>query len=542
MKSQTILRLLFFTIILLAYKIIACQSSMDTLNWSSHQKNGCVHLKEVLTKIDTSASMISMIEGCRCAIKLKNGDLALQYLHLAKAKGYQDQIIAKILEARSYAILKEDLKAVEILKELSNKIDLFRIMNIEEIRELSFRNPDVMKLYQASQPSFDVFTFIISVVSFLGFFIGLLFFIKGTHFLQLRWLSVFIVNFSIIMTSFVLYWTKFNFSFPYLNEWWHSLYLLIGPIFYFYVRTVSGFRHQAMFVGLHFLPFFMCVLVFANAGLFYPFTKEQTTSSGLFISIFQSMPLKLFSLSLYFVMSYLTIKGDWLVDSYVKKWIQYLFIFFGLFILANVVYFACTFWEGFNREWDYGISAWMAAGIIGVATMGFLESKYLSFQHPIGNPTQQNLQQNVKIHQMAENAENNQATEVKKYKTSPLTSTVSNSIKLKLDRFMSEQRLYQREDLRLQDIADLLGLHRNQVSQVINENYNLNFFEWVNRYRIYHAADMLSVPNCPYTISQVGFESGFNNKVTFYKTFRQYFQCTPLEYVSRLERERALMS
>ncbi|MBP6567420.1 MAG: AraC family transcriptional regulator, partial [Saprospiraceae bacterium] len=46
----------------------------------------------------------------------------------------------------------------------------------------------------------------------------------------------------------------------------------------------------------------------------------------------------------------------------------------------------------------------------------------------------------------------------------------------------------------------------------------------------------------PYTISQVGFESGFNNKVTFYKTFRQYFQCTPLEYVSRLERERALMS
>jgi AraC-like DNA-binding protein len=515
---------------------------MDTINWASHQKNGCVHLKEVLTNIDTSTSMTSMIEGCRCAIKLKNGDLALQYLHLAKAKGYQDLIIAKILEARAYAVLKEDLKAVDILKELSDKIDLFRVMNIEEIRELSFRNPDVMKLYQASQPSFDVFTFIISVVSFLGFFIGLLFFIKGAHFIQLRWLSVFIVNFSIIMTSFVLYWTKFNFSFPFLNELWHSLYLLIGPIFYFYVRTVSGFRHQAMFVGLHLLPFFMCVLVFANAGLFYPFTKEQSTSSGLFISIFQSMPLKLFSLSLYFVMSYLSIIGDWLLDSYVKKWIQYLFIFFGLFILANIVYYGCTFWEGFNREWDYGISAWMAAGIIGVATMGFLESKYLSFQHPIGNPSQQNLHQNEKIHQMAGNAENNQATEVKKYKTSPLTSTVSNSIKLKLDRFMSEQRLYQREDLRLQDIADLLGLHRNQVSQVINENYNLNFFEWVNRYRINHAADMLAVPNCPFTISQVGFESGFNNKVTFYKTFRQYFQCTPLEYVSRLERERALMS
>jgi len=542
MKWQTVLRLLFFTIILLASKIITCQSSFDTINWTYHQKNGCVHLKEALTNIDTSSSITSLIEGCRCALKLKNGDLALQYLYLAKAKGYQDQIIAKILEARSYAILKEDLKSVEILKELSDKIDLFRVMNIDEIRELSFRNPDVMELYQASQPSFDVFTFIISVVSFLGFFIGLLFFIKGTQFSQLRWLSAFIINFSIIMTSFVLYWTKFNSSFPYLNEWWHSLYLLIGPIFYFYVRMVAGFRHQAMFAGLHLLPFFMCVLVFANSGLLFPFTQEQTPSSGLFIAIFQSMPIKLLSLSFYFVMSYLSIKGDWLVDSYVKKWIQYLFIFFGLFILANVVYYGCIFWEGFNRDWDYGISAWMAAGIIGIATMGFLESKYLSFQHPIGNPSQQKLTQNEKIHQITGNAVNNQEAEVKKYKTSPLTSTVSNSIKLKLDRFMSEQRLYQREDLRLQDIADLLGLHRNQVSQVINENYNLNFFEWVNRYRIYHAADMLSIPTCPYTISQVGFESGFNNKVTFYKTFRQYFQCTPLEFVSRLERERALMS
>ena len=542
MKWQTVLRLLFFTIILLASKIITCQSSFDTINWTFHQKNGCVHLKEALPNIDTSSSITSLIEGCRCALKLKNGDLALQYLYLAKAKGYQDQIIAKILEARSYAILKEDLKSVEILKELSDKIDLFRVMNIDEIRELSFRNPDVMELYQASQPSFDVFTFIISVVSFLGFFIGLLFFIKGTQFSQLRWLSALIVNFSIIMTSFVLYWTKFNSSFPYLNEWWHSLYLLIGPIFYFYVRMVAGFRHQAMFAVLHLLPFFMCVLVFANSGLLFPFTQEQTPSSGLFIAIFQSMPIKLLSLSFYFVMSYLSIKGDWLVDSYVKKWIQYLFIFFGLFILANVVYYGCIFWEGFNRDWDYGISAWMAVGIIGIATMGFLESKYLSFQHPIGNPSQQKLLQNEKIHQITGNAVNNQETEVKKYKTSPLTSTVSNSIKLKLDRFMSEQRLYQREDLRLQDIADLLGLHRNQVSQVINENYNLNFFEWVNRYRIYHAADMLSIPTCPYTISQVGFESGFNNKVTFYKTFRQYFQCTPLEFVSRLERERALMS
>lgn len=62
-----------------------------------------------------------------------------------------------------------------------------------------------------------------------------------------------------------------------------------------------------------------------------------------------------------------------------------------------------------------------------------------------------------------------------KYKTSTLTTSAANSIKLKLEKLMTEHQLYQREELRLQDVADQVGLHRNQVSQVINENYNLNF-------------------------------------------------------------------
>ena len=539
MKKPIIFKLILLIAILLAFRVIFCQSPLDTIDWSYHQKKGCTEIRKKVALIDTMATSKTLIEACRCALKLHDGALALKYIEYAETKGYSHLIVINVLKIRSYAVEREDQKAVDILKVLSSKIDLFGVMDISEIRELRMRNTEAMEIYHNIKPAFDYFTFAISVVCFLGYFVGLLFLIKSTQWRQLKWLGAFVITFSIIMSSFILYWTKFHWKFPYLNEWWHPLYLLLGPIFYFYVNSISGYKNYAGNIVWHFLPFIFCVLIFGIQGLFFQLGYGRA-DAGFLVSIFQNMPIKIISLSIYFVLSAFMLKGDWTVDPYVKKWIQYLFTFFGIFILSNAVYFICTFWGGFNRDWDYAISALMAVGIIGIATMGFLESKYLSFHHPFSSIPKVKQPDFENFNDILQDT--NSDFTFKKYKTSTLTSSAATSIKLKLEKLMSEQRLYLREDLRLQDVADQVSLHRNQVSQVINENYNLNFFEWVNRYRIYHAADLLSTPNCPYTISQVGFDAGFNNKVTFYKTFRQYFKCTPLEYVARLENDRVKMS
>ncbi|MBK8053762.1 MAG: helix-turn-helix domain-containing protein [Saprospiraceae bacterium] len=539
MKKPFVSKIILLIVLFSTFREIICQSPIDTIDWAYHQKLGCTEIKEKIAYIDTSATAQTFIEACRCALKLKDGSLALNYIKMAQVKGYEYPIVINILKVRSHAILREDQKAVNILKAISKKIELFNVMEVAEIRELRMRNTEAMAMYHNSRPSFDYFTFIISVICFLGYFVGILFLIKSIRWTQLKWLSFFVLNFSIIMTSYVLYWTKFHWTFPYLNEWWHPLYFLIGPIFYFYIKNITGFNISIGNIILHFFPFIFCTVIFALNGLFFQLAYSGN-GSGFLVSIFQNMPLKLISLGLYFTLSAIIINGDWMVDQNVKIWMQYLFGFFGVFILANVVYYICTFSDGFNRDWDYAISAIMAMGIIGVSTMGFLESKYLSFAHPFKSVLSNMIPKNDQLTDILHNEEPDPA--FIKYKTSTLTTSAANSIKLKLEKLMTEHQLYQREELRLQDVADQVGLHRNQVSQVINENYNLNFFEWVNRYRIYHAADLLSIPKCPKTISQIGFESGFNNKVTFYKTFRQYFQCTPLEYVARLERDRASMS
>lgn len=540
MKIKVFVKVVFLLFCLFSGRESFTQSFLDSVDWVRQQEIGCVDIQEKLATRDSSASPGSLVEACRCALLLKNGELAISYLRWAVNKGFRQTFVTEILQVRAFSLLGQDDKAVELLEVISQKTDLFLIMKLPEMKALARRNAQAMQMYHTSLPAFDVFTFIISTICFLGFFAGLLFFIKGKGFSQFRWLGLFIINFSIIMSSFVLYWTKYNWVFPYLNVWWHPLYLLTGPLFYFYIRNITGQKNTVLLIALHLLPFVLCIGVFLFNGLFLK-TPIFNNGSNVFLAIFQGMPLKLISLILYFVLSLIEVNGDWMTDIYVRKWIRSLFIFFGVFILANAVYYGCTFWEGFNKDWDYGISAVMALGITGVAAMGFLESGYLSFKPVEKDRYRKEIKHKTEDGPMFKSLEDD-GPDIKKYKSSTITAAVSDSVKVKLEKLMSENRLYQRENLRLQDVAGMVGMHRNQVSQIINENFNLSFFEWLNKYRIYHAADLLSTPHCPYTISQVGFESGFNNKVTFYKTFRQYFQCTPLEYVSRLAEKRSTMN
>jgi AraC-like DNA-binding protein len=65
----------------------------------------------------------------------------------------------------------------------------------------------------------------------------------------------------------------------------------------------------------------------------------------------------------------------------------------------------------------------------------------------------------------------------------------------------------------------------------------LNFSNFINRYRVNHSkqffqADFLS----RYTISSIGFESGFNSRSTFYNAFKKFTGMSPSDYIHRQER------
>jgi AraC-like DNA-binding protein len=72
----------------------------------------------------------------------------------------------------------------------------------------------------------------------------------------------------------------------------------------------------------------------------------------------------------------------------------------------------------------------------------------------------------------------------------------------------------------------------NETSFVINELYQDNFYNFINKYRIEEAKRLLlSDKYNQLNILGIAYESGFNSKTTFNTTFKKHVGCSPSEFV-----------
>jgi len=123
-----------------------------------------------------------------------------------------------------------------------------------------------------------------------------------------------------------------------------------------------------------------------------------------------------------------------------------------------------------------------------------------------------------------------------KYKKSGLTPSFSSDLKDKLVQLLNDDKIYRQSNINLNNLADLLDTTRHNTSQVINEHFQLNFFELINKYRIEEAIEILqNDTQGNLNIIDVAYEVGFNNKVTFNKSFKKYYNQTPSQYLLSTE-------
>ncbi len=96
---------------------------------------------------------------------------------------------------------------------------------------------------------------------------------------------------------------------------------------------------------------------------------------------------------------------------------------------------------------------------------------------------------------------------------------------------MEDEKPYLNSNLTLLDLAKTVSTTPNYLSQVINEQLQMNFFDYVNSYRLEKAKELLidPLPHTP-TILDVAMESAFNSKSAFYNAFRKKMGITPAEF------------
>jgi AraC-like DNA-binding protein len=121
----------------------------------------------------------------------------------------------------------------------------------------------------------------------------------------------------------------------------------------------------------------------------------------------------------------------------------------------------------------------------------------------------------------------NQLKETLKYSSSPLSSVDIQYYAEKLKEYMRDKKPYLEDTLNLENLAMGINVAPRYLSQVINQAFEQNFFDFINRYRIEYAMEQLSNNKNGKTVSEIYFEAGFKSKATFYKAFKKQQKITP---------------
>jgi AraC-like DNA-binding protein len=127
-----------------------------------------------------------------------------------------------------------------------------------------------------------------------------------------------------------------------------------------------------------------------------------------------------------------------------------------------------------------------------------------------------------------------------KYARSGLTSAKAAALRSQLDELMDAQRPYLESDLSLPDLAGRLGVSTHHLSQLLNEDLHLTFYDYVNMKRVEEVKRMLADPaQQEYKILALAFAAGFNSKAAFNAAFKRLTGKTPREYRTALPRPAA---
>ncbi|MBK7214746.1 MAG: helix-turn-helix domain-containing protein [Bacteroidales bacterium] len=118
-----------------------------------------------------------------------------------------------------------------------------------------------------------------------------------------------------------------------------------------------------------------------------------------------------------------------------------------------------------------------------------------------------------------------------KYSNSSLSEEQKASLIKQLETLIENEKIYTIDNLSIHDVALRLGTNSKYISQIINEYYQKNFYNYINEFRIEEAKRLLKKEdNNKYSILGIANMVGFSSKSAFNSAFRKFTGTTPSEF------------
>ena len=110
------------------------------------------------------------------------------------------------------------------------------------------------------------------------------------------------------------------------------------------------------------------------------------------------------------------------------------------------------------------------------------------------------------------------------------------SVISQLDSVMEEQKLFLIPDLTLRQVEDQTGISSKDISLVLNQLVQKNFYQYINDFRVKEfIRKATNGRNSHLTLFGIAQESGFSSKATFNRVFKSSMGLPPKEYLSQEE-------
>lgn len=354
---------------------------------------------------------------------------------------------------------------------------------------------------------------------FLGVLLSVLFIVKkkGSQFAN-RILALYTFLFAFEMLNNCLRWSGWLYTeeFIHIDLTHFPLWLIYGPLVFIYVRNILKGTHFKISDVLFLIPPIIII------GLLSPFylnsasKKLQIVTEGMTweYATFPSYAIWLVIFLMYFYAFYTYFKFGYnkRLGFRENRWLQWFVGSYFGFAFVFALYIFLVRFQIMDPSYDY---------LVDIAIVFFIGMlSFFGFVQP----------------QVFEGKSLKEILPFVKYQKTGLSPALSLEMKGKLLDIMQRAKPYLNHELRLDDVSRLMNLSRNHTSQIINEHFNLSFFDFVNRYRIKDAKNLLmNNEKNGLTTTQIAYDIGFNNRASFYKAFKKFTDYNPSDYIKHIK-------
>lgn len=315
-----------------------------------------------------------------------------------------------------------------------------------------------------------------------------------------RFLAFVLMIFSLVLLYWLGYWHNAYANsaplhgFGFLLD---PLDLLLGPAIYFFVRSkLDNSFHVRGKEWLHITPYVVLTLhgihatIRATTGLeLYRFadSQEEAFVVGAIYTAIKHAQFVLYAVWI------------WQLIPKSQGLLKYTFWVYLLNVAGRLIYMGLSYSSILTLDIDYVISIVIVSGIYSISYYSNLRPEFFKKKTA--------------------------------YEHSSLSSKHESLICNEVVLHMKNNKSYLDSGYSVSMLADELKIPRHHVSQAINMHLKKTFSSLLNEMRVKEAIDRLSDPHRKGDkILKVALESGFNNKVSFHRYFKEKTGLSPSEY------------